>query len=405
VAVVPNSTDWNYNLGDKAVFDVTVTQNSIPVENVEVRYELSYDMMKPFKVEKTTLKNGKIRIDAGSLKTAGFLRCQVFATYGKQEYEGRATAGFAPEKIQPTTQMPVDFEDFWNKAKEENAKVPLNPTLRLLPERCSSKSNVYELNIQINNKGARLFGILCIPKKKGKYPALLRVPGAGIRPYAGHIAGADNGYITIEIGIHGIPVTMEQNVYDLLESGALYNYPAKGLDDVNEAYYKRVYLGCIKVVDYIFGMTEFDGKNLLVQGGSQGGALSIVTAALDKRVSAIIAFFPALCDLGGYTTGRAGGWPHLFKDTNENQTLRELKVKNSAYYDVVNFARILSQPGFYSFGYNDMVCPPTSMFSAYNVITASKKLMPVPETAHYAYPEQWDEAWCWWDEFKTTINK
>ncbi|SBV95493.1 hypothetical protein [uncultured Dysgonomonas sp.] len=78
VAVVPNSNNWNYNLNSKAIFDVTVTQNGIQMENIDVRYELSYDMLKPFKVEKATLKDGTISIDAGTMKTAGFLRCQVF---------------------------------------------------------------------------------------------------------------------------------------------------------------------------------------------------------------------------------------------------------------------------------------------------------------------------------------
>lgn len=404
VAVVPNSNNWNYNLNSKAVFDVTVTQNGIQMENINVRYELSYDMLKPFKVGKATLKDGTISIDAGTMKTAGFLRCQVFVISGGKEYEGRATAGYMPETIKPTIEMPEDFIQFWDKAKAENANVALNPILTLLPDRCSSKSDVYEVNIQIDKKGARLFGILCVPKAPGKYPALLRVPGAGIRDYAGHVAGADNGYITLEIGIHGIPVTMDSKIYDYLGSGALNGYPMKGWEDQGSVYYKRVYLGCVKAVDYIYSMSQFNGKDILVQGGSQGGALAIVTGALDKRITGVISLFPALCDLGGYTHGRAGGWPHLFKDESEPTVIREQKVKNSAYYDVVNFARILTQPGFYSFGYNDMVCPPTTMFSAYNVIASPKQLMLVPETAHYAYSEQWNNSWEWWTKLLKENN-
>jgi cephalosporin-C deacetylase-like acetyl esterase len=50
------------------------------------------------------------------------------------------------------------------------------------------------------------------------------------------------------------------------------------------------------------------------------------------------------------------------------------KIETSKYYDVVNFARRLRVPGLYSWGYNDATCPPTSMYSAYNVITAPKTL-------------------------------
>jgi hypothetical protein len=55
-----------------------------------------------------------------------------------------------------------------------------------------------------------------VPKKDGKYPALLTVPGAGVRPYAGNIAMAEKGLITFEIGIHGIPVNMDVSVYNNL---------------------------------------------------------------------------------------------------------------------------------------------------------------------------------------------
>jgi cephalosporin-C deacetylase-like acetyl esterase len=41
----------------------------------------------------------------------------------------------------------------------------------------------------------------------------------------------------------------------------------------------------------------------------------------------------------------------------------------------VNFARRLRVPGIYFQGYNDVVCPPTSVFAVYNTITAPKQLV------------------------------
>ena len=68
------------------------------------------------------------------------------------------------------------------------------------------------------------------------------------------------------------------------------------------------------------------------------------------------------------------------------------KIKTIQYFDVVNFARQVKVPGFYTFGYNDMVCPPTTTYSAYNVINAPKELFVAETTAHYAYAEQWSAA-------------
>src|SRR5690606_21820493 len=108
-----------------------------------------------FKTATITLKEGKAQIEGGSMKIPGFLRCRVFAKYNDKEYEGRGTAGFAPETIKPTAEVPADFQAFWDKAKADNKKIPMDAKIRLLPERCTEKTNVYELNFQNFRTGSR----------------------------------------------------------------------------------------------------------------------------------------------------------------------------------------------------------------------------------------------------------
>lgn len=206
---------------------------------------------------------------------------------------------------------------------------------------------------------------------------------------------AEKGIITFEIGIHGVPVAMEQSVFDNLIRGAVSEYWFYNLDDRDRYYYKRVYLGCVRAVDFIFSLPQFDAEKLAVAGGSQGGALSIITAALDSRVKWIVPIYPALCDLTGYLHGRAGGWPHMFDKANAAFNAKKDKIETSKYYDVVNFARLVQAPGYYSWGFNDTVCPPTSMYAAYNIITAPKKLLVVPDTGHWTYPEQHEKTEAW----------
>jgi cephalosporin-C deacetylase len=50
------------------------------------------------------------------------------------------------------------------------------------------------------------------------------------------------------------------------------------------------------------------------------------------------------------------------------------KLKTIGYYDVVNFARQLTVPGFYSWGYNDNTCPPTSVYASINSIKAPRTI-------------------------------
>lgn len=387
IIVAPDHDDWMYKPGEQVRFNVSVLKFGNPLTDIDIRYEIKPEKMQTIKEETIRLKRSETMIKGGTMDVPGFLRCWVYATVDGVEYSNYATAAFAPEKIEPVTTLPVDFGTFWTKAIQENSKIPIDMKMTLLPERCTERTDVYHVRYQNFAPGSWMYGILCMPKKPGKYPAVLNVPGAGIRPYYGDLELAEQGVITLQIGIHGIPVTMEQEVYDNLRYGALNNYWTMNLDDRDKYYYKRVYLGCVRAVDFITRLEQYDGVNLAVTGGSQGGALSIITAGLDKRIKYIASFYPALSDMLGYTAGRAGGWPHMFH-YNDSSNYVDAKFETARYYDVVNFARQVSQEGWYSWGYNDNVCPPTSMHAAYNVISAKKELLIFQDTGHWTYPEQ-----------------
>ena len=395
VIVAPDHSDWLYKNNEPVKFSVSVLKDGNPLKNVFVKYQVGPEKMEPSKKDSLSLPNGTFTVPTATLKNAGFLQCIVTAKYEGKEYRGLATAGFEPTTIKPTVENPADFLAFWDKAKAELAKIPMDAKMTLLPERCTENVNVYQVNIQNYRIGARLYGILCVPKKEGKYPALLRVPGAGIRPYNGNIADAEKGIITLEIGIHGIPVNLDVSVYNNLGAGALNGYWYFNLENKDRYYYKRVYLGCVRANDFIASLPQYDGSNLAVTGGSQGGALSIITAALDPRVKFLGAFYPALSDVTGYLNGRAGGWPHLFNKDNLPFNNIKDKIETCGYYDVVNFARLLKIPGMYSWGFNDETCPPTSMYAAYNVISSPKTLFLAPETGHWTFPEQNEKMTSW----------
>ncbi|UHG93520.1 acetylxylan esterase [Spirosoma oryzicola] len=395
IVVSPDHADWQYKIGEPVRFTISVYRNNVLLKGAKLRYEIGPEKMEPTKKETVTLRDGTLALDGGTMRTGGFLRCIATVEVDGKEYRGLTTAGFDPQTIKPTVENPADFRAFWDKAKADLAAVPVDARMTLLPERCTERTNVYHLNLQnINN--SRFYGILCVPKKEGKYPAILRVPGAGVRPYNGMIAEADKGFITLEVGIHGVPVTMEPVVYENLSRGPLNGYPAANLDDRDRYYYKRVYLGCVRAVDFLTSLPQYDGQNLAVTGGSQGGALSIVTAGLDSRIKRLAAFYPALCDVTGYLHGRAGGWPHLFTGNDLAYNNKPDRIKTTGYYDVVNFARLVNVPGRYAWGFNDETCPPTSMYAAYNVIPGPKTLdIESLDPGHWTYPEQTERMTNW----------
>lgn len=396
ISVYPQSGSWTAKEGQNVKLNVVLTRCNMPLAgNTEVTFDVSEDMMKPHKTGKLTLKNGIGTIDAGAMKKPGFLRCCVYWKNNGHDYKGIATVGISPEKLQPVTEQPTDFHEFWDKAIADARKWELTPTMELMPEKCTPKVDVYHVSWANSGWGSRMYGTLSVPKAPGKYPAVLKLPGAGVRAYNGEQGHAEKGFIVLEVGIHGIPVNMKGDVYKNLYEGPLKGYHSFNLDDRDRFYYKRVITGCVRAIDFIETLPQYNG-NLATFGGSQGGGLSIIMAGIDPRVKGLVSYYPAMSDMAGYTAGRAGGWPHTLK--NEKFHTPEI-VNTLSYFDVSSFAREVKVPGHYFLGFNDMVCPPTTTYSVYNVIDAPKELDVAETCEHYAYNENGSACWRWIMDF------
>ena len=390
----PDHSDWIYSCGEKAVFTLYAVKENVRMPNAEISYSYGPEKLKAEKTGTvTTGKDGFARITVPGRKVPGFTTVNVSVTYNGKRYSSQTNIGFDPYRIEPTTSLPEDFESFWENAKEKAARVPMLTRVRYSQEESNDRVDVFYIRIQSYKAGNYVYGVLTVPKTEGRKPAILRLPGVAVRKFSGPDPLAYEGFVVLNIGVHGIPVDQDSEIYKQLENGAMSGYVLKGLENRDSYYYKRSYLGCVRAVDYLCSREDVDQTRIACYGGSQGGMLSIVTAALDKRISALFAYFPAFCDVTGYYYGRSGGWPHLFLDKSD--PLIEQKVAVSKYYDVVNFARFLSQPGFYAWGFNDIVCCPSSTFSAYNVIKAPKTLCLARDTGHWLYPWQSEEALKW----------
>ena len=403
VRVATDHDDWRYKPGQPVRFRIVAVQDGHALTGDTVNVRIGPEMVAPKVDRMVELNANGVTVDGGTMSEPGFLRCIATVERNGKTYRGLATAAFEPEAIQPTQTDPPDFDQFWAAGKAELAKLPIDARVTPLADYGNATvacSHVNLRNIGMSAQPSRLYGILCEPKAPGKYPALLEVPGAGVRSYRGLAQMASHGIITLQIGIHGIPVTMEKDVYDSLGAGALANYNTFGLDNRDRYYYRRVYLGCVRANDFLTSLPNWDGEHLAVAGGSQGGALTIVTAGLDPRVKGLAALYPALSDVTGYLHNRAGGWPHMFRATEGPAMHRTPdKIETTRYYDVVNFARRVKVTGLYAWGFNDETCPPTSMYSAYNVIPGPKKLILALETGHNTVPEEVDAVNAWLVEF------
>lgn len=384
---VPDHADWLYKTGEKANVEVQFYKYGIPQDGLTVSYELGGDMMPSDAGGTVTLKNGKAVIPVGTMKEPGFRDCRLTTKVDGKTYSHHVKVGFSPQKLQPYTKLPSDFDEFWTKTMADAARFPLTYTKKHVEKYSTDKIDCYLIRLQLNRQNQCIYGYLFYPKAEGKYLVVLCPPGAGIKTIKDpmrHKYYAEEGCIRFEIEIHGLHPELDNDTFGEISrafSSRENGYLVNGLDSRENYYMKRVYLACVRSIDLLVSLPEWDGKNVIVQGGSQGGALALVTAGLDKRVTACVANHPALSDMAGYKAGRAGGYPHLFTKTVDMDTPE--KIKTLAYYDVVNFAKQITVPVYMTWGFNDNTCPPTTSYIVYNVLGCPKEALITPVNEHW----------------------
>lgn len=390
---VPDHADWLYQTGENAKVEVSFCKYGIPRDG-ELKYSIGNDMLQPDKHGSVKLKNGRAVINMGTKKTPGFRDMKLSVSLDGKTYEHHIKVGFSVDKIKPYTQEPQDFRRFWQKNVEELKQVPMSYTKELYKDYCTDKIDCYLVKLQIDKMGHSMYGFLFYPKnaQPGKHPVVLCPPGAGIKTIKDPMRNkyyAENGFVRFEVEIHGLDPRISSETYG--EISRAFNdrnggYLANGLENKDIYYMKHVYVGLVRCIDFLTSLPEWDGKNVAVQGGSQGGALAIIAAGLDSRVTQCVANHPALSDMAGYAAkGGTGGYPHFCR---QPQILSNKDCLNTlAYFDVVNFARYVKAPTYLTWGYNDVTCPPTTSYAVWNTLKCTKESLLTPINEHWTTTE------------------
>lgn len=390
---VPDHADWLYQTGENAKVEVSFCKYGIPRDG-ELKYSIGNDMLQSDKHGSVKLKNGRAVINMGTKKTPGFRDMKLSVSLDGKTYEHHIKVGFSVDKIKPYTQEPQDFRSFWQKNVEKLKQVPMSYTKELYKDYCTDKIDCYLVKLQIDKMGHSMYGFLFYPKnaQPGKHPVVLCPPGAGIKTIKDPMRNkyyAENGFVRFEVEIHGLDPRISSETFG--EISRAFNdrnggYLANGLENKDIYYMKHVYVGLVRCIDFLTSLPEWDGKNVAVQGGSQGGALAIIAAGLDSRVTQCVANHPALSDMAGYAAkGGTGGYPHFCR---QPQILSNKDCLNTlAYFDVVNFARYVKAPTYLTWGYNDVTCPPTTSYAVWNTLKCTKESLLTPINEHWTTAE------------------
>jgi cephalosporin-C deacetylase len=286
-----------------------------------------------------------------------------------------------PEQYGTTTTRPPDFDEFWEAILAETGNIPLNATMTYVPMRSTDEVDVYDVEYDsIDN--LRISGWYCVPKQSylpAPYPALLLVPGYISEPTLPK-SWAKMGYAAFGVAPRG-----------KLRSDRHFNpgYPGLLVNNIVDRHtyaYRGFYIDASRAVDFVLTRPEVDRTRVGVHGSSQGGALTITTAALRPDVITCgAAGAPYLCGFMD-AANLTHSWP--YEEINDYLRLypeRESDARSTLdYYDGINFAPLIRCPMLVYIGLGDDVCPPETGYALFDAMSCPKTLHAYPRSAHDA---------------------
>jgi cephalosporin-C deacetylase-like acetyl esterase len=277
-------------------------------------------------------------------------------------------AAVAPTKIGISTPRPDDFETFWHGKLADQAEVPIHPVLtRVETDVAGVELNTFVLDAL----GSKAHGYVAKPAKDGRFPALIQLQYAGV--YALNARGAAQraaeGWLFLNVDSHDKPPSDPSG-------GIPRNYQAVGNTDREKSYFLTMYLRDSRVLDYLLTRPDWDGKTIVLTGGSMGGQQSLVLAGLrPEKITAVLVCVPAGADTNGDLHGRKAGYPNWPSDNPD-------AMKTALYFDTVNFASHITAPVMAGMGFIDTISPPAGVWTALNQIAGGIEPLPMIESEH-----------------------
>ncbi|RYU87255.1 alpha/beta fold hydrolase [Mucilaginibacter terrigena] len=318
----------------------------------------------------------KYNFDLPALKS-GFYKVDFMVNITEYDDTTRRVFGIKPEEIRSKYAKPVDFDAFWQKAKDELAKVKPEFKVTAMPKMNTDNRKVFLIEMKsLDNYTIR--GWMTVPissNKNRKFSVLLGLPGYQVNLLP--ITGLDEDLAIITLNVRG--QGNSRGPIDTRRDEFIFYH----VEDRDRYVMRGVIMDCIRAVDFVYSRPELKHDNILVSGGSMGGYLAIATASLDKRVNLCSAQNPILCDvnnLDGEVT-----WPinDIKKYIKTQPGLTFTKVlDNLNYYDGKNFASNLTCNTIMGIGLLDPYAPPYNEYGTYNIIPGKKRLLVFKDLGH-----------------------
>ncbi len=376
IEVDPNHKDGIYDDNDVMNYKVNLKSNYKDIQEGKLSYEVLTDDNKlvlnsrmDVKIKHHGNENYNITIPR---QKAGFYRLNVMLNLTSYDDTVKKVFGVSPEKISSTLHRPADFDEFWESTLAQLKTVDPQFKVIAMKDKSTKDKKVYQVEMR-SYDNILIRGWMVVPTFGHRFPVHYRVPGYGV-PMNPNMDADD--FIAFDIDVRGNGTSRDQIK---LNTDI---YSTTGLEDRDRYIYRGAIMDCIRGLDFLYTHHDLgiDTGRIYVEGGSQGGALGIATAALDKRVKVLTIQVPLYSDIRD-TYEISATYPEQvfpfkmfrkYHDTHPGYTWDDF-YKVFDYYDPQNFAPLVKCPVLMGIGLLDLYCPPRASISMFNHLSTNKK--------------------------------
>lgn len=329
-----------------------------------------------------------------SLKRAGFVHVMASVSLSGEKtdvpealsFEGGAGADIG--EIRPAATKPDDFDAYWARQRALLDAVPLEVERHhhigaFFPDGTRIPDSLRIYTVKITCAGPNpVTGFLAVPKGEGGYPARVIFDGYSKEPKICHRMMTP-GVITFHVNAHGYELFRDEEYYAgffaQFEKLDMYGVSPVENADPDTAYFRGMALRAMRAFDYLRTLPEWNGRDLIATGGSQGGLQAIWSASLVPEINRCEPSITWCCNLAGAEIdGRLPGW-------------HPVHVRGLDYFDPVFHAARIGGGCFVDMqriGLGDYTCPPSGITAAYNSISAPKRAAYYQNSTHMYVPPE-----------------
>jgi len=290
---------------------------------------------------------------------------------------------------------PANFDEFWDKQLEELEQLPLDYELERveIPSRVADFYNLYFIGVE----GARVRCQYVCPKQVNKkIPGMLMFHGyhGDSGDFGDKVSWAAEGFSVLAMDCRGQGGLSENN--SKVKGTTMKGLIIRGVEEGPESlYFRSVFLDTVQAARILMSMDEVNEEEIYIQGASQGGALSLICAALEPRVKKVVAQYPFLSDYRkafefNITSSAYEELHYWFRFRDPMHEREEEFFNTLEYIDLQHFAPRIKAEVKWAIALEDDVCYPAQQFAVYNQITSPKEMIIFPEYGHEYLPKLGD---------------